>query len=103
MSTSAKSKNPLFGRSWELIVTPSPAANGNPNPITISSSAWEPEALRITFEVNVTAYKSLWFAKIVIYNTERQLTQQLLVPGATVVLKAGFQIPGAGVIFKGIR
>src|ERR1700733_15249750 len=45
MSTPVVSKNQLFGRAYELIVTPSPAATGRPQPITISSSAWEPEAL----------------------------------------------------------
>jgi hypothetical protein len=101
MSTPTVSKNPLFGRAYELIVTPSPAATGTPQPITISSSAWEPEALRITFEVYLPAFKSLWFAKISIYNPTPELASILVVPGATVVLKAGYQNPGSGIIFQG--
>jgi hypothetical protein len=101
MSTAAQSKDKLFGRAYELIVMPSPAAGGNQDPIIISSSAWEPEALRITFEVDLPGYKSLWFARICIYNTGATLSRNLLVPGATVVLRAGYQNPGAGVIFRG--
>jgi hypothetical protein len=102
MSTPSVSKNPLFGRSWELTITTNPDASGNPQQsIVVSSSAWEPEALRITFEVNVTAYKSLWFARISIYNMNAVTAQTILTQGMGVTLKAGFQNPGAGIIFQG--
>lgn len=101
MSTPAVSKNPLFGRAWELTITTNPDSSGDSQSIVVSSSAWEPEALRITFEVNVTAYKSLWFARISIYNMNAATAQTILTQGMGVTLKAGFQNPGAGIIFQG--
>lgn len=98
MSTS---QIPMFGRAWELAVNTNPDASGNSQNIVVSSSSWEPEALRITFEVNMAAYKSLWFAKICIYNMNAATAQKILTQGMGVTLKAGFQLPGAGIIFQG--
>jgi hypothetical protein len=101
VSTPAVSKNPLFGRAWELTIDTGTAEAGKTDSITVSSSAWEPEALRIVFEVNLTAYKSLWFAKISIFNMNAASAQVILTQGMSVTLKAGFQNPGAGIIFQG--
>jgi hypothetical protein len=107
MSTQPMSKVPLFGRAYSLIVDLPAAASGGAQTVEVTNSAWEPEALRIVFEVSLTGYSShssLWYAKIDIYNTSPELAQSLITgQGATVTLSAGYQT-GTGqynVIFEG--
>ena len=97
------SKTPLFGRAWSLTVTP-PSDSGSAGPgTTISSSAWDPETLRITFEVDLPAFASAWFAKIDIWNLDATTAQQLIYgQGATVSLEAGYQLKPYGLIFQGV-
>jgi hypothetical protein len=45
------STTPYWGRAYTLTVYSTPDGSGSPG-VTISSSAWEPEALRITFDVH---------------------------------------------------
>lgn len=106
--TPAMSKVPLFGRAWELSVSFAPNANGEQQSTIISSSAWDPESLRMVFEVNITGYSShsaFWYAKVDIYNLSPDLAQQLIAgQGATVKLSAGYQT-GTGrynLIFEGV-
>lgn len=99
--TPAVSQNALFGRAWELSIDTAVDGEGNGETITVSSDAWDPEALRIAFDVNMPAFKSLWFAKISIYNMNAATAQKVLLQGMSVTLKAGYQKPGAQVIFKG--
>ena len=103
MSTSAlpASTRPLFGRSWNLQVL-SAAVSGQDQQtlLTVSQSAWEPETLRITFDINQSGYKALWFADIAIYNLDPAATAQnsqgaaLIAQGAEVSLAVGYQASG---------
>jgi hypothetical protein len=78
---------PLWGQAWELTVY---TANGGKAVIT--ASAWEPEALRMTFEVLQTTIPSpYWFADIGVYNATEQTMQNALFNATWVTLKAGFQ------------
>lgn len=54
---------PYFGRAYKLIIKTKAG-----DEITIASSAWEPEALRIVFIAEQIAVASRWLADITIYN-----------------------------------
>jgi hypothetical protein len=95
------SQNPLYGRAWELSIDLTPDANGNGDTLVVSSDAWDPETLRIVFDVNLPAYKAVWFAKIEIYNLNGPTAQQILDQGMNITLKAGYQDQPYGIIFKG--
>lgn len=87
MSTSTL---PLFGQAWELVVTYATATGQQQ--VTITSNAWEPEALRMTFEVlQTTVSNPWWFADIVIYNLNDQTIQNTLYNATWCTLRAGFQ------------
>lgn len=107
MAVQPKSLVPLYGRAWELVVNFPASPTSLAESVTVSSSAWEPEALKMAFEVSLTGYSShaaFWYAKIDIYNLSPNLSQQLINgQGATVKLSAGYQT-GTGrynVIFQG--
>jgi hypothetical protein len=87
-SASFISSIPLWGRAWELVVY---AANGDQ--YTLSQNSWEPEALRITFEVLESVLPSpYWFADIAVYNLNAPTAQNILLNAQWVTLSAGFQI-----------
>ena len=111
MSTSSlpASTRPLFGRSWNLQVL-SAAGSGQQQQtlLTASQNAWEPEALRISFDVSQPGYKALWFADIAIYNLDPAATAQnsagaaLIAQGSEVSLAVGYQANGTPTeIFRG--
>lgn len=84
MSTSAI---PLWGRAWKLTVK---LANGQSE--TVSQSGWDPEALRITFDVLQNTLPSpFWFAYIKVYNLNDVEMQNLLFNAVWVTLEAGYQ------------
>ena len=94
MSTPA-STIPYFGRAYSLDVYTSLDGSGSPG-YTLTSDAWEPEALRMTFEVNQTAISSAWwFADISVYNLNDVTIQDVLVNAHWVTLKAGYQADSA--------
>lgn len=96
------SNTALFGQAWELVVT---YADGlGATDITVTSNAWEPGALRMTFEVLQSAITSpWWFADIKVYNLNDQTIQNIMSGATWVTLKAGFQTsPGLySVIWSG--
>lgn len=99
----ARSTTPFFGEAWELVVGYS-TPDGTPTYETISTNAWDPETLRITFEVNQAAIDSpWWYADIVIYNLNTATIQSLIFNATWVTLKAGFQTGPtlSGVIYDG--
>ena len=97
MSTSSI---PLFGRAWQLQVS-TDDGQGNQNLLTVSASAWTPEALAIRFEVS-QQYKDVWRAVIEIYNLNLTTQQSLITQGSTVELYAGYQAgQNYGLIFQG--
>lgn len=97
---------PNFGRAWSLTVSSPPSSNGTTTDATIAWTDNYPEALRITFEVDITGFSThstFWYAKIEIYNLSKaQAIQFIYGQGSTVVLSAGYQTPGAGIIFAGV-
>lgn len=104
------SNMPLFGQAWELVVTY--ALGGNqPQDETVTSNSWEPDALRMTFEVTQSTLSSpYWFADIKIYNLNDTSIQNIMNGATWVTLKAGFQTsPGlyatiwSGPVFQAIR
>lgn len=81
---------PLFGQSWELTVQYQTTSGTQTEVVT--ASAWEPEALRMTFEVLQSMLPSpWWFADIVVYNLNTPEIQNILLNATWVTLKAGFQ------------
>jgi hypothetical protein len=81
---------PFWGQSYSLEVTYATA--DGPATTVISSDSWEPDALKITFDVLQSTLPSpWWFADIVIYNLNTASLQNTLVNATSCVLKAGFQ------------
>lgn len=84
------SKIDLWGQAWELVITYATADGVTTK--TIATNAWEPESLRITFEVLQSTISSpWWFADIVIYNLAADDIAQIVYNATKVTLKAGFQ------------
>jgi hypothetical protein len=75
------STTPLFGRKYQLQIA-FPASGGNQTVLTLSDSAWEPEALRITFDVTTSWGMKFWSAEICVYNLNEQTANQILSQGA---------------------
>lgn len=99
----SRSTIPFFGQAWELVVGYN-TASGSPTYETISTDSWDPEALRIVFEVqNATIQSPWWYADIIIYNLNTEAIQSLIFNASWVTLKAGFQTGPtlSGVIWDG--
>lgn len=80
----------LFGQAWELTVKYQ-TENGTQEAV-LSANGWEPEALRMTFDVLQSMLPSpWWYADIAIYNLDEPTTQNILLNATWVTLKAGFQ------------
>lgn len=81
---------PLFGQAWELTVRYQTESGTQEE--TLTASAWEPEALRMTFEVVQSMLPSpWWYADISIFNLDTPEIQNILLNATWVTLKAGFQ------------
>lgn len=81
------STTPLWGRAWTLTVK---LASGEVQ--TLSQSSWDPEALRVTFEVLETTLPSpFWFADVKVYNLNDPEMQNLLFNAVWLTLEAGYQ------------
>ncbi len=88
---SAATPLPLWGQAWELTVIYE-TKGGEPQQVTLTQDTWEPEALRMTFEVLQAMNSSpFWYADIAIYNMTDQAAQNTLLHATWVTLKAGFQ------------
>lgn len=87
----AVSNTPLWGQAWKLVVT-STSTNGNSTMTTISGLTWEPEPLRITFDVLQSMTQVPWYADISVYNLNDTTIQNLLLTATWVTLSAGFMI-----------
>lgn len=112
-----------WGRAWKLQVTPhnvvpqmtdvaqdpikaltavmqaSPVTSSDAQ-WTIANSDWSEETLKITFESTQQPFVTYWCADIVIYNFAPSL-RTVIRAGDDVVLSAGYQVPGMGVVFRG--
>jgi hypothetical protein len=94
--------NPLFGRKYQLQIIPSNGSAGNA--YTLTDSAWEPEALRLTFDVYTSWWSTPWYADISIYNLNEATSSQLfnqVQQGMEVILSAGYLNGKYGVIWDG--
>jgi hypothetical protein len=84
---SSVSAIPLWGRAWKLSVK---LTTGDVQ--VLSRSAWDPEALRVTFEVLETTLPSpFWFADVTVYNLNDAEMQNLIYNAAWLTLEAGYQ------------
>ena len=78
---------PLYGQAYELTV-----GFGDNTTQVFSSSSWEPEALRITFDVVQSSISECWwYADISIYNLDSPTIKNALLNAQWAQLKAGFQ------------
>jgi hypothetical protein len=78
---------PLFGRAWTLVVY-----NQNGDQYALSTDAWDPEALRVSFEVIQSTYNSpYWYADISVWNLNDQTAQNILLNATWITLSAGYQ------------
>jgi len=81
---------PLFGRAWKLSVKV--AGQDGPGTEVLSTSNWDPTALRVTFEVLESSYLSpFWFADVKVYNQNTPEQKNLLWNAAWLTLEAGYQ------------
>lgn len=87
--TPTGSSNPLFGRKYNLTVKSAPDSSGNQTVYTVTDSAFEPEALRITFDVRTAWWTAYWAADICIYNPNEQLANFLITQGGQTAPPAG--------------
>lgn len=76
---------PLFGRSWKVVVTLQDGTE-----ITLTSDAWEPEALRATFDIEFTNFQFA-YADMSIYNCNAETQQTLIKQYDTLSIYAGYQ------------
>lgn len=84
---SSVSSIPLWGQAYELTVQ-----YADQTSVIVTSNSWEPDALRITFEVVQSTLPSpWWYADISIYNMDAQDIQNILLNATWATLKAGFQ------------
>lgn len=78
---------PLWGRAWNLSVK---LASGETQ--VLSQSSWDPEALRVTFDVLQSTLPSpFWYADISVYNLNDPEMQNLLFNAVWITLEAGYQ------------
>lgn len=85
-----------FGRAWKLTVTPQDGGET----LTLGSSSWDQESLRVTFEIEQHAIVAYWHADISVWNCQPAM-EQVIKKGDMVTLTAGYDMPGQGVIFSG--
>lgn len=78
---------PLWGRAWKLTVK-----LADESVQVLSQSAWDPEALRIVFDVLQSTLPSpFWYADVSVYNLNSPTLQNLLFNAVWLTLEAGYQ------------
>ena len=102
--SAAVSTYPLWGQAWSLDIEYAPLGSETQT-LSIVYDKWNPEALRVTFDVLQSAISApMWYADINIYNLDSAIQQNLLISTDTqITLKAGFQTgPNiSSIIWKG--
>ena len=87
MSGSDFSNIPLWGRKWNLSVK---LASGDT--LNLSTSASDPSALRVVFDVLESTLPSpYWYADVTVYNLNDPTMQNLLFNAVWLTLEAGYQ------------
>jgi hypothetical protein len=97
---SAQSTTPFFGRAYSLTITPNQGPSAG-IPIVITSDSFEPNALRVTFDIVQYAFSAFWAAEISIWNADGPIStgpsagvdlyQAIIQEGDIVTLAAGYQ------------
>lgn len=105
------SQLPYFGRKYQLLVKFPPDESGNQTVLDITDSDFEPEALRLTFDIYMPTWQNWWTADITIYNLNEATALALLgdptqgasgvKQGMEVILSAGYLNGQYGVIWDG--
>lgn len=100
MTQVISSKTPFFGRAWSLTITPTTGPSAG-TAIVISSDSFQPEPLRVSFDIQQVAFSAMWQAEIVIWNANGPITdgpskginlyQAIIQEGDIVTLSAGYQ------------
>jgi hypothetical protein len=98
--SAAQSTTPFFGRAYSLTITPNQGPSAG-TPIIVSSDAFEPAALKFSFDVVQMAFSAFWQAEITIYNADGPIStgpsagvnlyQAVIQEGDIVTLAAGYQ------------
>ena len=84
---SSTSNIALWGRAWKLSVK---LASGESQ--ILSQSGWDPEALRVVFDVLESTLPSpYWYADVTVYNLNDPTMQNLLFNAVWLTLEAGYQ------------
>jgi hypothetical protein len=95
----------LYGRkvSLEIWCTPKKAKQRDVDVITVEQSGFDPETLRIVFDINYPGISGWYFSEISIYNLNKEDRNKVIEEGAIVTLSAGYvgDELNFGVIFKG--
>lgn len=105
-----QSSIPLFGRAWSIQIT-----NQAGFVTSFTSSAWDPETLRCTFEISTHCFHPCWTAQVKIWNLSKATSEAAAGVNSTGIpfgamgdgivisagYQAGFQAGTPTVIFKG--
>ena len=96
----------LFGRKYQVKVSLPSADGSSQDVLVVTDSAFQPEALRATFDIYTPAIEAaFWYADICIYNLDQPTTQAILQrpikQGMSVTVAAGYQNGNYGVIWSG--
>ena len=89
-----------YGRSYRLVVMSDPNVGSQQTITTYASDEWEPNALRISFDVQ-QQYSAVWQASIDIWNLNTESQTQAITTGSIVQLYAGYK-DNTGLIFQGV-
>jgi hypothetical protein len=93
---------PLYGRKWSItIAMPPPTGSTQAPALVVSSSDFEPGALRVVFKCEKFFWSTLWFGEVEIYNLNPPTQNTVLTQGMAVQLQAGYVNGNYGQIFTG--
>lgn len=91
--------NSQYGRKWSVLIV---LRSGET--IEINQMQFEPEGLKVTFDINYPGIKAWYFSEIVLWNLSAETSNDILtgpVYGAQIYLSAGYQNGKYGQIFGG--
>jgi hypothetical protein len=97
MAESDVTHNPYYwGRKYRVLVK----VDGGVA-LEVANSDWEPESLRVTFNLNHAGYMTPCYGDITIYNLTGESEQKLINEGSEVTVEAGYRDGHFGKIFHG--